>query len=419
MIATTTPPPPAASAHVPISVWRAEFKDADCEQAFRASVQDAMARQLRLALALWAGLMLLFALPDLQALGAGNALFWQLLSYRALMAMLLLGAIWVLRSQPRWATDGRLVAWIAVIGYPFYFLLFHVREDVRFWTVGMVMFMQFCMFLFLPGRVVAYLPVAVWGVVGSLLSFVLLGRPTGVLLGLVFLLTLPALVGYMTAARLQRVQRQEFALRQRLSETNAALQTEIAQRIELQAELERQATTDPLTGLVNRREFSRRFALDLARTQRDASPLSLVLIDLDHFKRINDQYGHAAGDAVLRTLAQLSHGCFRSIDTVGRLGGEEFAVLLPSADLHCAAQAARRLAQRLAETPVEHDGQCIVAGMTAGVAQRLPGEHSLDSLLQRADLALYAGKQAGRARTMLALPDGSHQEFYTGLHSIG
>ncbi|MGL4436354.1 MAG: GGDEF domain-containing protein [Giesbergeria sp.] len=419
MIATTTPPPPAASAHVPISVWRAEFKDADCEQAFRASVQDAMARQLRLALALWAGLMLLFALPDLQALGAGNALFWQLLSYRALMAMLLLGAIWVLRSQPRWATDGRLVAWIAVIGYPFYFLLFHVREDVRFWTVGMVMFMQFCMFLFLPGRVVAYLPVAVWGVVGSLLSFVLLGRPTGVLLGLVFLLTLPALVGYMTAARLQRVQRQEFALRQRLSETNAALQTEIAQRIELQAELERQATTDPLTGLVNRREFSRRFALDLARTQRDASPLSLVLIDLDHFKRINDQYGHAAGDAVLRTLAQLSHGCFRSIDTVGRLGGEEFAVLLPSADLHCAAQAARRLAQRLADTPVEHEGQRIVAGMTAGVAQRLPGEESLESLLQRADLALYAGKQAGRARTMLALPDGSHQEFYTGLHSIG
>ncbi|MGL4807793.1 MAG: GGDEF domain-containing protein, partial [Giesbergeria sp.] len=235
----------------------------------------------------------------------------------------------------------------------------------------------------------------------------------------VFLLTLPALVGYMTAARLQRVQRQEFALRQRLSETNAALQTEIAQRIELQAELERQATTDPLTGLVNRREFSRRFALDLARTQRDASPLSLVLIDLDHFKRINDQYGHAAGDAVLRTLAQLSHGCFRSIDTVGRLGGEEFAVLLPSADLHCAAQAARRLAQRLADTPVEHEGQRIVAGMTAGVAQRLPGEESLESLLQRADLALYAGKQAGRARTMLALPDGSHQEFYTGLHSIG
>ena len=211
----------------------------------------------------------------------------------------------VLRSQPRWATDGRLAAWIAVIGYPFYFLLFHVREDVRIWTVGMVMFMQFCMFLFLPGRVVAFVPVAVFGVVGSLLSFVLLGRPPATLLGLAFLLTLPALVGYVAAARLQRVQRQEFALRQRLSETNAALQAEIAQRIELQAELERQATTDPLTGLVNRREFSRRFALDLARTQRDASPLSLVLIDLDHFKRINDRWGHPAGDAVLTRAAKV------------------------------------------------------------------------------------------------------------------
>ncbi len=416
---TATPTHPSPPPTPALSAWRAEFIHPADEHAFRTSVQHSMARQLRVALALWAGLLLLFALPDLQVLGAASPLFWQLLAYRGAMAALLLGAAGVLRRQPHWATDGRLVAWIAVIGYPFYFLLFHVREDVRIWTVGMVMFMQFCMFLFLPGRVMAFVPVAVFGVVGSLLSFVLLGRPPATLLGLAFLLTLPALVGYVAAARLQRVQRQEFALRQRLSETNAALQAEIAQRIELQAELERQATTDPLTGLVNRREFSRRFALDLARTQRDASPLSLVLIDLDHFKRINDQYGHAAGDAVLRTLAQLSHGCFRSIDTVGRLGGEEFAVLLPGADLQCAAQAARRLAQRLAETPVEHDGQCIVAGMTAGVAQRLPSEDSLDSLLQRADLALYAGKQAGRARTMLALPDGSHQEFYTGLHSIG
>ena len=416
---TATPTHPSPPPTPALSAWRAEFIHPADEHAFRTSVQHSMARQLRVALALWAGLLLLFALPDLQVLGATSPLFWQLLAYRGAMAALLLGAAGVLRRQPHWATDGRLVAWIAVIGYPFYFLLFHVREDVRIWTVGMVMFMQFCMFLFLPGRVVAFVPVAVFGVVGSLLSFVLLGRPPATLLGLAFLLTLPALVGYVAAARLQRVQRQEFALRQRLSETNAALQAEIAQRIELQAELERQATTDPLTGLVNRREFSRRFALDLARTQRDASPLSLVLIDLDHFKRINDQYGHAAGDAVLCTLAQLSQGCFRSIDTVGRLGGEEFAVLLPGADLQCAAQAARRLAQRLADTPVEHEGQRIVAGMTAGVVQRLPSEDSLDSLLQRADLALYAGKQAGRARTMLALPDGSHQEFYTGLHSIG
>lgn len=416
---TATPTHPSPPPTPALSAWRAEFIHPADEHAFRTSVQHSMARQLRVALALWAGLLLLFALPDLQVLGAASPLFWQLLAYRGAMAALLLGAAGVLRRQPHWATDGRLVAWIAVIGYPFYFLLFHVREDVRIWTVGMVMFMQFCMFLFLPGRVVVFVPVAVFGVVGSLLSFVLLGRPPATLLGLAFLLTLPAVVGYVAAARLQRVQRQEFALRQRLSETNAALQAEIAQRIELQAELERQATTDPLTGLVNRREFSRRFALDLARTQRDASPLSLVLIDLDHFKRINDQYGHAAGDAVLCTLARLSDSCFRSIDTVGRLGGEEFAVLLPGADLQCAAQAARRLAQRLADTPVEHEGQRIVAGMTAGVVQRLPSEDSLDSLLQRADLALYAGKQAGRARTMLALPDGSHQEFYTGLHSIG
>lgn len=186
-----------------------------------------------------------------------------------------------------------------------------------------------------------------------------------------------------------------------------------------QAHVHKLAYYDPLTGLANRANFRESVGKDLRREALPEGGAAVLFIDLDHFKRINDQYGHAAGDAVLCTLARLSGSCFRSIDTVGRLGGEEFAVLLPGADLQCAAQAARRLAQRLAETPVEHEGQRIVAGMTAGVVQRLPGEHSLDSLLQRADLALYAGKQAGRARTMLALPDGSHQEFYTGLHSIG
>ena len=394
-----------------ISFWRAEFSDHATEHAYRNEVQDQMARQLVLALGIWAALLLLFALPDLQALGSSNPLFWRQLLYRAAMAALLLGAIVVVRRHPAWATDGRLVAWIAMLGYPFYFAMFHVREDVRIWTVGIVMFMQFSLFIFLPGRVLAYLPVALLGVAGSVVSFALLGRPPGVLLGLVFLLSVPALVGYTAAARLQRVQRQEFALRQRLTATNAALQTEIAQRTELQAELERQATTDPLTGLVNRREFNRRFALDLARARRDEAPLSVALIDLDHFKRVNDECGHAAGDEVLRTVARLCGACFRSIDTVGRLGGEEFAVLLPGADLPQAALVAQRLADRLAATPVVHGGHTIVLSMTVGVAQRLPEEHALEPLLHRADQALYAGKQAGRARTMLALPDGSHQAF--------
>jgi diguanylate cyclase (GGDEF)-like protein len=229
--------------------------------------------------------------------------------------------------------------------------------------------------------------------------------------GLTLLLTLPAVVGFISANRLQRVQRREFVVRSRLQQANAALQDEIARRTALQAELQRQATTDPLTGLANRREFGRRFVLDLARAERDASPLSIALLDLDHFKKINDQFGHAAGDEVLRQVARLCHECFRSIDSVGRMGGEEIAVLLPGATLQQAAAVAHRFAQRLAASPVAHGEQTIHLSATLGVAERLPKERTLEAILQRADQALYAGKHAGRNCVMLALPEGPAQRY--------
>ena len=137
-----------------------------------------------------------------------------------------------------------------------------------------------------------------------------------------------------------------------------------------------------------------------------ALPAVVVLLDLDHFKKINDQFGHAAGDEVLRQVARLCLQCFRSIDSIGRLGGEEFAVLLPGASLDGAATVAQRLAQQLAATPVVFGAHTIPLSATMGVAERLPAEKTLDAILQRADQGLYAGKQAGRGRVMVARPDG-------------
>ena len=109
---------------------------------------------------------------------------------------------------------------------------------------------------------------------------------------------------------------------------------------------------------------------------------------------------------MLRQVARLCHECFRSIDSVGRMGGEEIAVLLPGATLQQAAEVAQRFAQRLAETPVVHGGHTIPLSATVGVAERLPHEHLLEAVLHRADQALYAGKNTGRNRVMQALPDG-------------
>ena len=107
------------------------------------------------------------------------------------------------------------------------------------------------------------------------------------------------------------------------------------------------------------------------------------------------------------------------MDIAGRLGGEEFVVLMPHTALREAGEVARRFLQVLSDTEIAFEGLRLRVQATAGVAELQAHEDHLETLLQRADLALYAGKQAGRARTMLALPDGSHQEFYTGLHSIG
>lgn len=392
----------------PISLWRAEFTDAATEQAYRADVQGRMARQLRIALWVWATLLMLFALPDYQALGNSPG-FRALLGYRAATALLLLLAARALRTRPHLAPQGHLVMVLEMVGYPFFFLFQFLQPEMRTSTIGMLMVVNLSLFIFVPGRVALGAWVALVGVAGSVASLLLTGTALALAPGLTLLLTLPAVVGFISANRLQRAQRQEFVVRSRLQQANAALQDEIARRTALQAELQRQATTDPLTGLLNRREFGRRFGLDLARAERDASPLSVALLDLDHFKKINDQFGHAAGDEVLRQVARLSHECFRSIDCVGRMGGEEFAVLLPGATLPQAATVAQRFAQRLAATLVVHGEQTIHLSATLGVAERLPEERTLDAMLQRADQALYAGKNAGRNCVMLALPEGPAQ----------
>lgn len=388
----------------PISLWRAEFTDAATEQAYRADVQGHMARQLRIALWVWAALLMLFALPDYQALGASPA-FWSLLGYRAATALLLLMTARALRTRPHLAPQGHLMMALEMVGYPFFFLFLFLRPEMRTWTIGMLMVVNLSLFIFVPGRVALGAWVALVGITGSVLTLLLTGTALSLAPGLTLLLTLPAVVGFISANRLQRAQRQEFVVRSRLQQANAALQDEIARRTALQAELQRQATTDPLTGLANRREFGRRFALDLARAERDASPLSVALLDLDHFKKINDQFGHAAGDEVLRQVARLCHECFRSIDSVGRMGGEEIAVLLPGATLQQAAAVAHRFAQRLAASPVAHGEQTIHLSATLGVAERLPEERTLEAILHRADQALYAGKHAGRNCVMLAQPE--------------
>ncbi|HWT93714.1 MAG TPA: GGDEF domain-containing protein [Solirubrobacteraceae bacterium] len=158
------------------------------------------------------------------------------------------------------------------------------------------------------------------------------------------------------------------------------------------------ARTDALTGLLNRRAFDERLQGEIQRTIRTNTPLALLLGDVDHFKAINDRLGHAAGDEALAHVAQTLTGTARTVDTVARVGGEEFALLLPGTDLAGAMEAAERLRAALATSP---DGLT----MSFGVVEAPQHGHTPDDLLRAADRALYTAKQRGRDRAVA--PEGA------------
>jgi diguanylate cyclase (GGDEF)-like protein len=162
----------------------------------------------------------------------------------------------------------------------------------------------------------------------------------------------------------------------------------------------RESACDHLTGIANRRTFFDAAELELLRWRRAPRPLSLVMIDADHFKRINDRHGHAAGDAVLRSLAGLLTHTFRQVDVAARIGGEEFAVLLPSTPLGAALGVAERLRKAVADAQVSFEGQTLRYTISAGVATMDDQVDAIGDLLKRADKALYAAKAAGRNLVM-------------------
>lgn len=165
---------------------------------------------------------------------------------------------------------------------------------------------------------------------------------------------------------------------------------------------QRLATTDSLTGLMNRRAFVAAAEREIERSQRTEQSLSVLLLDVDHFKHINDRLGHATGDVVLAALGSLLPRQARPYDVVARWGGEEFVVALPNASTEEARGVAERLRKVIAESEVRApNGEAVPVTVSIGVAERRCGE-SLDAMLDRADCAMYAAKTGGRNRVNVA-----------------
>ena len=203
----------------------------------------------------------------------------------------------------------------------------------------------------------------------------------------------PALVGAGFQIRGATVR----SIRRRLELRRKQLELEA-----VNARLSSLASTDELTRVGNRRAFLDRATRELARADRYGRAVSIVLTDVDHFKEINDRYGHAVGDEVLRVLTEALSSSLRDTDFVARLGGDEFALLLPETSQRSAQRVAERLRRTIAELPCQAGGNAISIAVSCGVAERAPQREDLDQLVARADRALYRAKRGGRNQTAVA-----------------
>ncbi|MFQ5807114.1 MAG: diguanylate cyclase [Phycisphaerae bacterium] len=210
---------------------------------------------------------------------------------------------------------------------------------------------------------------------------------------------------------------QELLARLRVGERNCILQSELFQRqVDLQKanaelavlnrKLEKLASTDMLTGLASRRQLFNRLAEIWSLAERNDRPLGCVMFDVDIFKSVNDTHGHAAGDEVLKSLAETARGCLRRHDIIGRFGGEEFCVLCPETTIEGAASLAERIRGAVAESRCVLGETTISVTVSLGVACRSPVHDDADSLISAADAMLYRAKESGRNQVWVCGPDG-------------
>jgi diguanylate cyclase (GGDEF)-like protein len=222
----------------------------------------------------------------------------------------------------------------------------------------------------------------------GVLIFTKVGIPPLTLLIALAALVMANLLGLMVSTRLFNYRRNQYKA---LVDQQAA-----------QAALEWLATTDSLTGVLNRRSFLAAAEQEMARYKRHGHVFSILILDLDRFKDINDTHGHQAGDLALRSFSDLISRIGRNCDTFGRLGGEEFGLLLPETGVPEACLAAERLRQQVQALEVRLAGVHMPLTFSGGLVQVTPADQTLDDVIRRADQALYRAKERGRNQIEVA-----------------
>lgn len=390
-----------------ISPVSAEFTEPEIEADFRAHTAGTMARQLRSTLWVWVAALLFISWMSYRFYGAVPSSHL-LLGSRLVVLVALLLLIIRSHQSPDYITDGHAVTFMEMVGFAVFFLVFMFRPELTIYKLGVMVVLLIAVYVFIPNRLVTATAAAIVGIAGLMFTMWVVGLSGREQLGLFLLLAIPAALGHVTAYRLHRAQREQYVLLRQAEASNAQMLKEIEQRKLLERELKHQAITDPLTGLFNRRHFEELYHRERERARRQGTPLMLVMVDLDHFKQVNDRYGHDSGDRVLRHVAAYFKDGLRQTDVIGRLGGEEFMLLLPDTECSEAQAMIERVRSGLAERTIKvgSEEEISVTATFALVAVQ-PEKDSLDLALKAVDQALYRGKDEGRNRLVIVPVDAA------------
>ncbi|MDR5891181.1 GGDEF domain-containing protein [Halomonas mongoliensis] len=392
--------PPAT--RYPLHRLSGQFQDPGQEAAYRRDIEPRVRLESSVALIVAALVFAMFAISDYHFVGLSMALTL-LLTMRLVVVSSCLVLAYVLGrrgSYFRHAWLHALPLWILATAI---ILIVPLRPESLSTQVSGVVVATMGFYLLIPNLLPVATAASLYMGLGFLGAAVMVAEiPAALALRLLLLLVLTNAVGFFALLRLETLQRRQFALLQEERVQNQQLTEEIAHRKSLEAQLRSLAERDGLTGLNSRGHFMERARELLQRAQFDGAPFSLLMIDVDHFKAINDTWGHRQGDSVLKAIAETCKHSLRPQDVIGRFGGEEFIVALPDTRPEEARRVAERLRQRVAALSFDDDMPGHRLAVTIGIAGVVDEATDLDALIHQADQALYAGKHGGRNRVVVS-----------------
>lgn len=378
-----------------------QFCEHSKELMYRRSITSRVQFESGLSLVVAASIFGMFSISDYSLLGLSNE-YYLLAAMRIMVVLLCLLLAFIIYRWGGYAKSAWLHAlplWILATGI---ILIVPLRPESLSTQVTAVVVATVAFYLLIPNLLSVVTFASLYLSIGFLVSAVLFTEiTTGLTLRIALLLVMTNAVGFFALLRLESLQRQQFSLLHEERDQNDKLLREIAHRKSLETQLRTLAERDALTGLNNRGHFIKLASALLQRAQQEKRPFSLFMIDVDHFKTINDTWGHSHGDWVLSEIAKVCTQSLRPTDVIGRFGGEEFVVALPNTSPDDAQVVAERLKNQVSELPSKEGMSELHLSITIGIAVANNDEVTLESLIKQADQMLYIGKRDGRNQIVM------------------